>query len=113
MNRWKHFTSGAGPPSGSIACGRRRWRRQHQRLAEFDDLGDAPIVDHLETHHFSDVEVGPHLPWAMDQMVDPFEGDLEEIVFVIIGNTPVNDEPAAPISDGGLVERLPLPAKTP
>src|ERR1700721_2304772 len=28
-----------------------RWRRQHQRVGERDDLRDRPIVEHLESYH--------------------------------------------------------------
>src|ERR1700731_3575461 len=75
------------PPRSSIAGHRRRWRRQHQRLAELDDLRDAPIVDHLETYHSSDVQVSPPFARAVDQMVNSLERNLENIVFVIVGNT--------------------------
>src|SRR5205823_1015201 len=81
------YLRGSMEPRRSFAGYQRRWRRQHQRLAEFDDLRDAPIVDHLETHQFSNIEVGPYFARAVDQMVDAFEGNLEKIVFVIIGNT--------------------------
>src|SRR5205807_3150860 len=64
-----------------------RRRRQHQRLTEFNILRDAPIVDHLETHHFSDAWVGPYFARAVDQMVNSLESDLENIVFVVIGYT--------------------------
>jgi hypothetical protein len=56
-------------------------------LAELDDLRDAPIVDHLDTHHFSDVQVGPHLARVMNQMVNSLERYLEKIIFVIVCNT--------------------------
>ena len=83
---WKHVTNGAGRRRVD-ACHQRRRRRQHQRLAELDNLRDAAIVDHLETHHFSDARVGPYFARAVDQMVNPLESNLENIVFLVIGDT--------------------------
>ena len=50
-------------------------------------MRDAAIFDHLDTHHFSDVQVGPHLARVMNQMVNSLKRDLEKIIFVIVGNT--------------------------
>src|ERR1700753_737283 len=54
---------------------------------ELDDLRDVLIVDHLDTYHFPDVQVGPHFLWTMDQMVNSLESNFEKIILVVVCNT--------------------------
>src|ERR1700730_7968370 len=62
----------------------RRW--QHQRFAQLDDLRDTLPVDPFEAQQFSSPRVDPNLLRALDQMVDAFKGDLENIVLRIVGD---------------------------
>src|SRR5258708_3852935 len=76
----RHSTQLSIPPPPSSL---RQRRRQHKRFAQLNDLRDALAVDHFEAQQFSCPRVDPNLLRALDQMVDTFEGELENIVLRI------------------------------
>ena len=72
-------TPGRGPPSTLGG----RW--QHQGIFELDELPDLVCCDDFDGDQASDIVIDVDLPRMMDQVVELFEGQFDQIILRIIG----------------------------
>jgi hypothetical protein len=71
--------------SSSRADGR-SWCRQHQHLPEFYYLPGAVGVDDFEAVNAVAFFIDINLAWLFDDVIEIFEGDVEDILFGIVGD---------------------------
>ncbi|CCD00324.1 protein of unknown function (plasmid) [Azospirillum baldaniorum] len=69
-----------------------RWGRQHQRIAQRDDLPVVVGINDFQTRQVAHGEIDVQLPWPVHHVIDASQGDFDDIVLVIV-NDPKQRQP--------------------